>query len=185
MDPRRNDFFEVLNGSKDLYGPFWILTTLIFVVACAGNMSAMVESWMLGVPYASRFDFVPMAASTIYSFGVLVPVIFGILLKYVGSKEVSILNTVIIYCYSLCPLILSLIIAIIPSELVDWIVLIFGIGASTLFVFKNYEPELRKYQGGSRYCLLGFFGIAQFCLLIIFKMQFYDPVFSTTTVVTA
>ena len=39
--------------------------------------------------FTSRFDFVPIAVSTFYGYGVFVPVIFTFLLKCVGSKEVK------------------------------------------------------------------------------------------------
>jgi len=33
-------FFEINAGKPDLYGPFWIITTLIFMMAVSTNISA-------------------------------------------------------------------------------------------------------------------------------------------------
>eukprot|EP01017_Pseudomicrothorax_dubius_P005506 TRINITY_DN1140_c0_g1_i7.p1 TRINITY_DN1140_c0_g1~~TRINITY_DN1140_c0_g1_i7.p1 ORF type:complete len:130 (+),score=11.43 TRINITY_DN1140_c0_g1_i7:41-430(+) len=37
--PLRSNFFQVMNGKPDLYGPFWVYTSLIFMLAAAGNLS--------------------------------------------------------------------------------------------------------------------------------------------------
>ncbi len=37
--PLNPNFLEVAQHSPDLYGPFWIYTTLIFVIAAAGSLT--------------------------------------------------------------------------------------------------------------------------------------------------
>jgi len=41
--PFNRDFYALANDKPDLYGPFWIYTTLIFLVAVAGNLSAYIN----------------------------------------------------------------------------------------------------------------------------------------------
>ena len=37
--PLNPNFLEMSQNSPDLYGPFWIYTTLIFVIAAAGSLT--------------------------------------------------------------------------------------------------------------------------------------------------
>jgi len=56
------NFFQITEGSPDIYGPFWIYTTLIFVIAAAGSMS----SFFNGVKHAGFFqEFVPISAAIV------------------------------------------------------------------------------------------------------------------------
>jgi len=176
IDPRRNNFFDILQGKPDLYGPFWIYTTLIFALAAAGNFSGFLASLSDEKSFQSHFDFVPIATGVIYGFGIVVPVVFTFLLRLFGSK-VSYIDTVCIYGYSTFILIPVLLLAIIPYSIVQWIVLMYGLGSSTWFLLNNYGHELGKYVGNQRYVLLGFIGASQFILLLVFKLKFFDSIY--------
>ncbi|GBF89718.1 hypothetical protein Rsub_02888 [Raphidocelis subcapitata] len=47
LGPFKPDFMEVTMTSPDLYGPFWVATTLIFVTAVAGNYAEFI-AWERG-----------------------------------------------------------------------------------------------------------------------------------------
>jgi hypothetical protein len=47
LGPFKPDFMEVTMTSPDLYGPFWVATTLIFVTAVAGNYAEFI-AWNRG-----------------------------------------------------------------------------------------------------------------------------------------
>lgn len=40
--PFKDTFFQISKDSPDLYGPFWILTTLIVMIAANGNIHALI-----------------------------------------------------------------------------------------------------------------------------------------------
>jgi hypothetical protein len=42
LGPFKPDFMAVTMTSPDLYGPFWVATTLIFVTAVAGNYAEFI-----------------------------------------------------------------------------------------------------------------------------------------------
>mmetsp|Transcript_28208 Transcript_28208/g.25008 ORF Transcript_28208/g.25008 Transcript_28208/m.25008 type:complete len:180 (+) Transcript_28208:124-663(+) len=171
----RNNFFEVLDNRPDLYGPFWIYTTLIFCLAAGGNMSKyLVHMGNPNQPFHTNYDFVPLAAILIYCFGFGVPIIFTALLKFFGSKETKFIDTICIYGYSYSILIPISLLAIIPINIVEWILLILGIASSTWFLLNNFAAYLAGLIGKQRYILLGFIGGAQVVLLLFFKLKFYD-----------
>eukprot|EP00055_Hartaetosiga_balthica_P013392 m.68671 g.68671 ORF g.68671 m.68671 type:complete len:315 (-) comp8252_c0_seq1:195-1139(-) len=95
-------FFKTVKGKGDLYGPFWICTTLIFALAMTANVAHYFAtpsheraSW--------RYDFgkVSLAASTIYGYITMVPLIlFGILYFY-KSITASLFDILCLYGYSM------------------------------------------------------------------------------------
>jgi hypothetical protein len=69
------------------YGPLWITTTLIFMLAVFGNYATYlvqnkkdVDIWNFDVGYFS------WAASVMYSYAIIVPVVFFFLFQYFGSR---------------------------------------------------------------------------------------------------
>jgi len=41
--PFNKEFSPLAEAKPDLYGPFWIYTTLVVIVAVAGNLSAYIN----------------------------------------------------------------------------------------------------------------------------------------------
>jgi len=178
IDPRKNTFFEIIQERPDLYGPFWIYTTLIFTIAAAGNFSGYLAAFISGASgFTSKFNYVPTAAAVIYGFGVAVPIIFTFLLRMFGSK-VNYADTLCIYGYSFFILIPVLVLAIIPYTIAQWIFLMYGLGSSTWFLLNNYAHETEKYVGKQRYILLGFIACSQIVLLLVFRLKFFDNIYS-------
>jgi len=176
IDPRKNTFFEIIQGRPDLYGPFWIYTTLIFALAASGNLSGLISD---PKNFVSHFEFVPIATGVIYGFGIIVPIVFTFLLRLFGSK-VNYTDTVCIYGYSFFILIPALILCVIPFSIAQWIFLMYAMASSTWFLLNNYGHELGKYVGQQRYILLGFIGGSQLVLLLVFRLKFFDAVYSST-----
>jgi hypothetical protein len=55
-------FFDISEKSPDLYGPFWIYTTLIFIIAASGSLAKYIK----GAPTQNFFEeFVPIAAGIV------------------------------------------------------------------------------------------------------------------------
>jgi hypothetical protein len=44
LSPWRQDFFENAETIPDLYGPFWILTTIIFLLNLMGNLTTYLNN---------------------------------------------------------------------------------------------------------------------------------------------
>lgn len=45
LTPWRKDFFNDSELPPDLYGPFWILTTIIFLLSLMGNLTTYIKNW--------------------------------------------------------------------------------------------------------------------------------------------
>jgi len=94
-------FFEVIQDNPDFYGPFWIASTLVFMMAAAGNVASYLSA--LRSDTSDKWDFdtkkLSVAAGVIYGYLSIVSlVLFGI--SKWNKMELKLLNIVCIYGYS-------------------------------------------------------------------------------------
>jgi len=94
--PFNKKFFENYNNKPDLYGPFWILTTLVAALFIAGNVSRFITWPSKEVPFSYSFKTVPVAASVIYGVGVGLPLLIKLILNLygMGNPETRAITTV-------------------------------------------------------------------------------------------
>ncbi|KAK4771881.1 hypothetical protein SAY86_013656 [Trapa natans] len=146
LSPIDGSFFSKIDANPDLYGPIWISTTLIFVLASLGNWATYLMEKHAGKGSSWTFDvnYVNVAAIAIYGYAIVVPLGFYFLLQYLGSNA----NLVRFWCmwgYSLFIFILSALPLLIPVEILRWIIIVAVGAASACFVGSN----LRSYVEGA------------------------------------
>jgi hypothetical protein len=169
--PTNKQFLSMIESKPDLYGPFWIYTTLIFVIAASGSLT----KYLHGVTNEEFFqEFVPLAASVIYGVGFCLPILVSILMKFFGS-ETPFMVVLCIYAYSFTVYIPIMFLCI-PFEILQWILLLYAVGSSTIFLFLNFQEELNKYVDNKKYFVLGVVVIFQICLLLTLKLQFFASI---------
>jgi len=137
------NFVQFIKDRPDLYGPFWISTTLIFLMAATGNIAMWIDD---RDNFTYDFEEVSFGAFAIYGYMIVIPLALWITLKCLSVAEsppISYLQTLCVYGYSLFIFIPAAAICIIndPYHVVRWAVTM-GAGAmSTLFfnyiVFPN------------------------------------------------
>lgn len=114
--PRAN-FLDVLEGNPDLYGPFWIATTVVFILFMTGTIS-----WKLASKgeehYSYDFGLLSGAAGLIYGYtGILIqqtpnvkfttnlrtgiiPIGLWATLKWFGSESANLMECWALYGYA-------------------------------------------------------------------------------------
>lgn len=107
---RNNTLKQEIKEKPDLYGPFWISTTLIFTIAISGNIANYLQHKN---NYHWKYDFklVSYAASAIWSYIILIPLFLWAILKMNANTQdfneepvknsPSFLELICIYGYSL------------------------------------------------------------------------------------
>ena len=125
--PRAN-FLDVLEGNPDLYGPFWIATTVVLILFLGGTISLY---WHSGAGERFAYDFKLLtgsffpslyvisllprgeiclltktcvaklgAAGLIYGYTLVIPVLLFLALRYFGSESANLLECWALYGYS-------------------------------------------------------------------------------------
>lgn len=94
-----NPFFhDTIEHNPDLWGPFWIYTFLIFIIAACGSIT----KYLGGTTVSDSFfqQFIPVAASLIYGIGFLLPLFLYIAMKCFGTKS-ELVSVICTYGYSM------------------------------------------------------------------------------------
>ena len=96
--PRAN-FLDVLDGNPDLYGPFWIATTVIFILFLTGTISwKLAHTGQTHYPY--DFNLLSGAAGLIYGYTGIIPIALWATLRWFGSESANLLECWSLYGYA-------------------------------------------------------------------------------------
>nr|XP_019967357.1 PREDICTED: protein YIPF1 [Paralichthys olivaceus]XP_019967366.1 PREDICTED: protein YIPF1 [Paralichthys olivaceus]XP_019967374.1 PREDICTED: protein YIPF1 [Paralichthys olivaceus]XP_019967383.1 PREDICTED: protein YIPF1 [Paralichthys olivaceus] len=148
--PGKN-FVEVhLQRNPDLYGPFWICTTLVFAIAISGNISNFLMH--LGKPnykYTPEFRKVTIAATAIFTYAWLVPLaLWGFLLwrnnKVMNLVSYSFMEIICVYGYSLSIYIPAVVLWILPFEWLRWCTIVVALCLSGSVLVMTLWPAVRE-----------------------------------------
>ena len=131
---RRNEsFISSIKEKPDLYGPFWITTSLVFTVAFCSHMSAWLSSWMYGSNWENDFAALVNAASLIYGFAACAPTLAYFSLRQLDIS-VGFVPLICMYGYSLSSFIIASIVCLVPSNTIIWVSLIGAALSSSVFM---------------------------------------------------
>jgi len=181
----RGAFFELIAANPDLYGPFWVATTLIFAMAITGNLA----SYLAFVPKMTdngkmgrwQYDFsqLTVAGSVIYSYVTLLPLLFWLLLRYYeASKKLA--DVLCIYGYTMAIFVPISVLCVLPSNLLRWLLVLLGGAISSIFLLSNFHAHLADCfpygEGDAKkktYSLLGLMLGFHIVLVFVFKVYFF------------
>lgn len=124
MIPKRGQSYldYHIKPKPDLYGPFWISMTLTFSTAVMGNIANYLQTPANEV-YHWRYDFhtVTFAATAIFSYAWIIPLILWAILRWNGDPKIGIIELICIYGYSLAIYVPVSILWVIQMRLLQWI----------------------------------------------------------------
>ena len=168
LNPLNSNFIQLIKDKPDLYGPFWIYTTIIFIIAASGSFS----KYLQGANDADYFqEFVPTAAYVIYGVGFCLPFIIFILMYFFGSQT-NFMIILCIYAYSFT-IYAPVMIVIIPFEKIQGFLLFLAVLSSTIFILVNFFAEMNKYEDNKKYLIIGVIILFQISLFLILKFNFF------------
>ena len=168
--PFNKSFYQSIETNSDLYGPFWIFTTIIFLIALIGNISSYMHSEDKD-KFVYDYNHVPHAIFIIYGFGFGAPFILWIIMKFLFKIDIDLITNICIYGYSYTILIPILLICIIPLKLISTLALLYFLIHSCTFLFYNMYLVIQQKAQKSKYIVLGLLGGIQ--LLLFFFLKFY------------
>ncbi|KAM4064730.1 yip1 domain-containing protein [Hirsutella rhossiliensis] len=138
--PRAN-FLDVLEGNPDLYGPFWIATTVVLILFLGGTISKYLAATR-STPFAYDFRLLSGAAGLIYGYTLFIPMALFLALRYFGSELANLLECWTLYGYANLIWIPVAIISWSPIEILNWVFVGVGFGLSVAFLVRNMYPVL-------------------------------------------
>uniref|UniRef100_A0A7S4BA80 Protein YIPF n=2 Tax=Chrysotila carterae TaxID=13221 RepID=A0A7S4BA80_CHRCT len=177
----RGVFFDLISTTPDLYGPFWIATTLIFSMAITGNLASFFafKPTEANPKWTYNFNQLTLAGSVVYSYVTVLPLLLWLLLRYyeAGKRLVDILC---IYGYTLGIFVPISVLCVLPSDILRWLLVLVGGGISGVFLLSNFHahfsdcfPYGESEAKRKMYILLGGMCFFHVLLLFLFKLYFF------------
>ena len=169
---RTENFMTDIQGKPDLYGPFWITTTLVFTVAFCSHMSAWLQSWMYGGNWENDFQSLMNAATLIYGFAAAAPVLAYFALRQV-EVNLGIVSLACLYGYSLAIFIVASLVCLVPSTTAIWLSLLGAAGVSSVFLMRNLTPLVMQSSPENVKTATICIGVLQFLFAVILKSAIF------------
>ena len=168
----RSPFLDILDGNPDLYGPFWIATTVVFILFLAGTISQYLST-QHGIHFEYNFSLLSGAAGLIYGYTGLVPVGLWAALKWFGAESATLIECWALYGYANC--------IWIPVALLSWSRLtalnyaVVGVGLvwSVAFLVRNLWPVVNVTEAKISRVLVILVVVLHFGLAVAIKITFF------------
>ena len=170
--PFNKSFYQSIEINADLYGPFWIFTTIIFLIALIGNFSSFMHAEDKN-KFIYDYNHVPHAIFIIYGFGFGAPILLWLIMKFIFRIDIDLITNICIYGYSYTILIPILLICIIPLKLISTLALLYFLIHSCTFLFHNMYLVIQQKAQKSKYVVLGLLGSIQLVLFFFLKFYFF------------
>jgi hypothetical protein len=91
---------DTLNNQPDLYGPFWIATSVVFSVFVCSSLAGSLAAYIAGKPHVYDFTLLSFAVFVVYIYAFLCPALVWASTKYFGCQP-SLLDIINYYGYGL------------------------------------------------------------------------------------
>lgn len=172
--PKRNYLQVHIRPNPDLYGPFWICTTLVFTTAIAGNLANYLSS--AGKDYHWRYDFhkVTFAATAIFSYWWLIPaMMYGFLWWKKSQAGFTFLEILCVYGYSLAIYIPISILWVVNITWFKWVLVIIGAVLSGGVLVITFWPVVKDETKNLAAVFLGLIFLCHLGLAAGFVLYFF------------
>ncbi|KAL6497075.1 hypothetical protein OROGR_029004 [Orobanche gracilis] len=169
--PFSGSFSEKTAGNPDLYGPFWICTTLIFVAASIGTFVTYIAHKLQKKEWDYDINLVTWSAGLFYGYVTLVPLALYIILKYFSAPS-GLVQLLCLYGYSLFIFIPALCLSVIPQEIVRWVIAGVAGFMSASFVALNLRNHI-KSSGESWFLIVAAIFLLQLALALVLKFYLF------------
>ncbi|KAK0934420.1 hypothetical protein LTR29_014011 [Friedmanniomyces endolithicus] len=136
--PRQN-FLDVLDGNPDLYGPFWIATTVVFILFMTGTISAYLAQQGKG-HFADDFELLGGAAGLVYGYTLVIPLGLWAVLRWFGSESANLIECWALYGYGNLIWIPVALASWSQLNLLNYAFVAVGFALSAVFLFRNLYP---------------------------------------------
>jgi len=177
------------DDSVDLYGPIWIMITLIVEIAIVGYVNNMIDSSTYemqlkqatkgGVVHTSYAYYslqkVARSSFVIFAYFITIPLMMMLLIKYVlNIEEVQYLWLFGIYGYSYTVFLLTSALNIIPLEWLRWSLLGVSATVSLIVVLTEVRMQLRdKLTNMPKFMLLVAFLMFTYGVLVLALKKYF------------
>lgn len=165
--PFKGSFTEKIADNPDLYGPFWICTTLIFVAASIGTFVTYIAHMLKKKDWDYDINLVTWSAGVFYGYVTIVPLGLYLILKYFSAPS-GLVQLFCLYGYSLFIFIPALCLSVVPLEIFRWVIAGVAGFMSATFVALNLRAHI-KSAGERWFLIVASIFLLQLALAVVLK----------------
>jgi hypothetical protein len=173
--PTSTNYFSTHLNPPDLYGPIWTLNTLIFTLFLSSSLAASISAYLSSADQEYDYDFglLSLAMGIVYAYGLGLPILLWMALRYMGVGEWSMVDAVAIWGYALFVWIPVSILCVIPVPLLRWVLVFLAFASSGYFLVRNVYPILASAEAKSTRLLIIVVAGLHAALALVFKVLFF------------
>ncbi|KAF9467231.1 hypothetical protein BDZ94DRAFT_1305706 [Collybia nuda] len=174
--PTSTNYLSTHLNPADLYGPFWTLTTLIFTLFLSSSLAASISIYLSapGSEYDYDFHLLSIAVSLVYAYGLALPVLLWLALRYIGVGEWSVVEAVAIWGYGQFVWIPVSILCVIPVPILRWVLVLGAFALSGYFLVVNVYPILASAEAKATRLIIIIVAVLHAGLALSFKVLFFS-----------
>lgn len=170
--PHTTPFLDILDGNADLYGPFWIATTVVVILFLTGTISQYLAR-QDKAHFAYDFKLLSGAAGLVYGYTAVVPAALWALLKWFGAQGVELVECWALYGYANLVWIAVAILSWSPLTALNYVLVGLGYALSVFFLVKNLYPVISSTEKKTSQTLLIAVVMLHAGLAIAIKILFF------------
>ncbi|KAH7883018.1 hypothetical protein F5I97DRAFT_1815283 [Phlebopus sp. FC_14] len=169
-------YSSTLTNGSDLYGPFWVPTTLILALFLSSSLAASIASYLSapGKQYEYDFALLGSAAIVVYAYAFALPVGLWLSLRYIGVGEWGVVDALGVWGYALFVWVPVSILCVIPVPIVRWALVGVAFALSGYFLVANVYPILASADAKATRLLIIVVGALHAGLALTFKVLFFS-----------
>ncbi|KAI0237279.1 Protein YIPF1 [Lamellibrachia satsuma] len=182
-NPRSNYLIAKIRPNPDLYGPFWVCSTLVFTTAIAGNLANYIQT--RGEDYHWHYDFhkVTLAATAIFSYWWVIATLLWGMLRWRGSLAgFTYMEVICVYGYSLAVYIPISMLWVIQFSWLQWTLVIVGMVLSGGVLLLTFWPAVKEDNVKVAYSTMLVMFLMHGLLAVGFKLYFFNAGIAETHV---
>lgn len=166
---RRPDEGYFGRASPDLYGPFWIASTLVFLLTAVGKLSNYTTHTSF---WDAQYEKLLVAFPVVYVLFSAVPVGCFCLLSS-EPNTASMVEMVSLYGYSYSSLVLGCLVCIVPVSALRWLVMLVLGGWSVFVLEKNFWDIVYSSQKTKKLVILVVLGLGHLLIVLLANLFFF------------
>jgi len=174
--PFSPNYLTSLSSGSDLYGPFWVSTTLILALFLSSSLAASISKYLSapGTEYDYNFGLLGLAATIVYAYSFGVPLAFWLTLRYFGVGEWGIVDALGVWGYGLFVWIPVSMLCVIPESITRWVLVAVAFGLSGYYLAANVYPILSSADAKATRLLIIIVAVLHASLALTFKVLFFS-----------
>lgn len=174
--PFGKNFFDVVAPHPDLYGPFWIAATVLFLLAITSNLASYWEYWKKDRADDWNYDFdkIVFAACAVYGYLVIVPVILWAVQRFAFKAGLTLVECWCVYGYTFSAYIVATVMCMMPFNWLQWLLVAIACVISTAVLVISLFPPLRKIKWQFWVPTLAVIVVLHLALAFTFKIYFFS-----------